>query len=67
LTFKFARRFLVIFIPPLLVMGLGVWMLFNVGGLVSTAVVVAGYLLLPLTPVWAYPIIERMEDRLDRR
>lgn len=64
---KLFRRFLIIFIPPLLVMGLGVWMLFNTAGWIATPVLLAGYLLLPLTPVWAYPIIERMEDRLDRR
>jgi hypothetical protein len=64
---KFFRRFLVIFIPPCLIMGLGVWMLFNVGGMVSTCVVLAGYLLLPLSPYWAYPLIDIMEDWLDRR
>lgn len=64
---KLFRRFLVILIPPLLVMGFGIWMLFNVGGWISTVVMLTGYLLMPLAPVWAYPIIERMEDRLDRR
>ena len=64
---KLLRRFLVIFIPPLIAMGFGMWMLFNVGGWISSVVMMLSFGLLPLSPYWAYPIIERMEDRLDRR
>lgn len=64
---KLFRRFLVVLIPPLVTMAVGVWLLFQGATLLGNILMIGGYLLLPLTPVWAYPIIERMEDRLDRR
>lgn len=64
---KLFRRFLVILLPPLILMVIGVVMIFNGFGGLGVFVTLSGYMFLPLTPYWAYPIIERMEDRLDRR